>query len=121
MVNKRISVTPAALVGSGFTKDEFIELAKSLDKAAEKAGVDILGGFTAHVEKGITKTDLAFIESIPEALAVTERLCASINVGSSQKGINMDAVAMMGRTGERSSRANQRFRWIRGSKVCGFL
>lgn len=98
VVNKRISVTPAALVGAGFSKSDFIELAKSLDKAAAKAGVDILGGFTAHVEKGMTKTDLAFIESIPEALAVTERVCASINVGSSQKGINMDAVAMMGRT-----------------------
>ncbi len=98
VVNKRISVTPAAFVGAGFSKEEFIELAKSLDRAAANAGVDILGGYTAHVEKGITKTDLAFIESIPEALAVTERLCASINVGSSQKGINMDAVAMMGKT-----------------------
>jgi len=98
VVNKRISVTPAAFVGAGFSKDEFVELAKSLDKAAANAGVDILGGFTAHVEKGITKTDLAFIESIPEALAVTDRLCASINVGSSHKGINMDAVAMMGKT-----------------------
>ncbi len=98
VVNKRISVTPAAFVGAGFSKDEFIELAKSLDRAASNAGVDILGGYTAHVEKGMTKTDLAFIESIPEALAVTERLCASINVGSSHKGINMDAVAMMGKT-----------------------
>ncbi|MCF8057435.1 MAG: PFL family protein [Desulfocapsa sp.] len=98
VVNKRISVTPAALVGAGFDKEEFVMLAKSLDRAAEKAGVDILGGFTAHVEKGMTVTDRALIDSIPEALAVTERLCASINVGSSQKGINMDAVAMMGKT-----------------------
>ena len=98
VVNKRISVTPAALVGAGFTKDEFVALAKSLDNAAASAGVDILGGFTAHVEKGMTNTDISFVESIPEALAVTERLCASINVGSSQKGINMDAVAMMGKT-----------------------
>lgn len=98
VVNKRISVTPAAFVGAGFTKDEFVNLARSLDKAAANAKVDILGGYTAHVEKGITKSDLAFIESIPEALAVTERVCASINVGSSQKGINMDAVAMMGKT-----------------------
>ena len=98
VVNKRISVTPAALVGAGFSKDDFVELAKSLDRAAANVGVDILGGFTAQVEKGITKTDLAFIESIPDALAVTDRLCASINVGSSHKGINMDAVAMMGKT-----------------------
>lgn len=98
VVNKRISVTPAAMVGAGFEKDDFILLAKSLDKAAKKAGIDILGGFTAHVEKGITASDKAFISSIPKALKVTKRLCSSINVGSSQKGINMDAVAMMGYT-----------------------
>lgn len=98
VVNKRISVTPAALIGAGFAKDDFIELAKSLDKSAENAEVDILGGYNAHVEKGITVSDQAFIDSIPEALAVTQRLCASINVASSQKGINMDAVAMMGHT-----------------------
>lgn len=98
VVNKRISVTPAALVGAGFSREDFIALARSLDKSAEKAEIDILGGFTAHVEKGMTPSDLAFIEAIPEALAVTQRLCASINVGSSHKGINMDAVAMIGHT-----------------------
>lgn len=98
VVNKRISVTPAALVGAGFERDDFVMLARSLDKAAGAAGVDILGGYTAHVEKGMTDSDRAFIDSIPEALAVTERLCASINVGSSHKGINMDAVALIGQT-----------------------
>jgi uncharacterized protein len=98
VINKRISVTPAALVGAGFKSDDFIMLAKSLDKAAENAGVDILGGYSAQVEKGMTKSDRAFIDSIPKALAVTNRLCASINVGSSHKGINMDAVALMGIT-----------------------
>ena len=98
VVNKRISVTPAAMVGAGFAREEFVELAHSLDKAAKDVGVDILGGFTAHVEKGMTNTDQEFIEAIPEALAATERLCASINVGSSQKGINMDAVARLGKT-----------------------
>lgn len=98
VVNKRISVTPAALVGAGFSRSDFVSLAKSLDNAARKAGIDILGGFTAHVEKGMTETDRAFIDSIPEALAATERVCASINVGSSQKGINMDAVAIIGQT-----------------------
>ena len=98
VVNKRISVTPAAMVGAGFSRKEFVELALSLDKAAKDVGVDILGGFTAHVEKGMTNTDQEFIEAIPEALASTERLCASINVGSSQKGINMDAVAQLGKT-----------------------
>jgi uncharacterized protein len=98
VVNKRISVTPAAFVGAGFNREEFVLLAISLDRAAEKAGIDILGGYTAHVEKGMTATDRAFIDSLPEALAVTKRLCASINVGSSQKGINMDAIAMVGET-----------------------
>lgn len=98
VVNKRISVTPAAFVGAGFSKEGFVELAKSLDRSAERAGVDILGGYTAHVEKGITASDQAFIDSIPQALSITKRLCASINVASSQKGINMDAVAMMGNT-----------------------
>ena len=98
VINKRISVTPAALVGAGFTKEEFILLAQSLDNSAKKVGVDILGGFTAHVEKGMTKSDRNFIDSLPQALAVTSRLCASINVGSSHKGINMDAVALVGKT-----------------------
>ena len=98
VVNKRISVTPAAFVGAGFNEDEFVQLARSLDSAAELAGVDILGGFSAQVEKGMTESDLAFIRSVPQALAETNRLCASINVGSSTKGINMDAVAMMGKT-----------------------
>ncbi|HID70611.1 MAG TPA: PFL family protein [Desulfobacterales bacterium] len=98
VVNKRISVTPAAMVGAGFEASDFVLLAKSLDEAAAKAGIDILGGFTAHVEKGMTKSDKAFINAIPEALKTTKRLCSSINIASSQKGINMDAVAMMGET-----------------------
>lgn len=98
VVNKRISVTPIALVGAGFNRYEFVELAKSLDKAASKAGVDILGGFSAQVEKGLTDTDREYILSIPDALAVTEKVCASINIASSQKGINMDALAMVGQT-----------------------
>ncbi len=98
VINKRISVTPAALVGAGFERNDFVQLAKSLDNAAENVGVDILGGFTAHVEKGMTSSDRAFIASIPKALALTKRVCASINVGSSHKGINMDAVAMIGNT-----------------------
>lgn len=98
VINKRISVTPAALVGAGFEQEDFIRLAQSLDNAAENVGVDILGGFTAHVEKGMTKSDRAFIESIPKALGSTKRVCASVNVGSSHKGINMDAVAMIGKT-----------------------
>lgn len=98
VVNKRISVTPIAFVGSGFDKEGFIELAKALDRSATAVGVDILGGFSAQVEKGLTATDREYIASIPEALAQTEKICASINIGTSQKGINMDALAMMGHT-----------------------
>ena len=98
IVNKRISVTPIALVGAGFNKDGFIELAKSLDRAATAVGVDILGGFSAQVEKGMTETDRQYIASLPEALAQTEKICASINIASTQKGINMDALRMIGQT-----------------------
>ena len=98
VVNKRISVTPIAFVGAGFDRHGFVELAKCLDRAATAVGVDILGGFSAQVEKGMTATDREFIASIPEALAQTDKVCASINIASTQKGINMDALAMIGRT-----------------------
>ena len=98
VVNKRIAVTPIAFVGAGFFRDDFVKIAQTLDAAAKTVGVDILGGFSAQVEKGMTNTDLEFIAAIPEALAVTERVCSSINIGSTQKGINMDALAMMGHT-----------------------
>jgi uncharacterized protein (UPF0210 family) len=98
VVNKRISVTPIAFVGAGFDRHGFVELAKCLDRAATAVGVDILGGFSAQVEKGMTATDREYIASIPEALAQTEKICASINIATSQKGINMDALAMIGQT-----------------------
>ncbi|WP_136795235.1 MULTISPECIES: PFL family protein [Desulfosediminicola] len=98
IVNKRISVTPIAFVGSGFDQHGFVELAKALDRAATAVGVDILGGFSAQVEKGMTATDHEYVKSLPEALAQTDKICASINIGTSQKGINMDALAMMGPT-----------------------
>ncbi len=98
VVNKRISVTPIALVGAGFNKNDFVRIAQTLDQAATEVGVDILGGFSAQVEKGMTETDRQYIASIPEALAKTEKICASINIATTQKGINMDALAIMGRT-----------------------
>jgi uncharacterized protein (UPF0210 family) len=98
VVNKRISITPIAFVGAGFDRDGFVELARCLDRAAVSVGVDILGGFSAQVEKGMTATDREFILALPEALAVSDKVCASINIASSQKGINMDALAMLGRT-----------------------
>ena len=98
VVNKRISITPIAFVGAGFNQDGFVELACALDRAAARVGVDILGGFSAQVEKGMTETDRQYIMSLPVALSVTDKICASINVGSSQKGINMDAVTMLGQS-----------------------
>ena len=98
IVNKRIAITPVALVGAGYNRDDFIEIAHSLDRAAAGADVDILGGFSAQVEKGMTETDRQYILSLPEALNGTERLCASVNVASSQKGINMDALTMLGQS-----------------------
>ncbi len=98
VVNKRISVTPIALVGAGYNRAQFVRLARCLEKSADIAGVDILGGFSAQVEKGLTESDREYILAIPEALAVTNKVCASINIASSQKGINMDALAMVGQT-----------------------
>ncbi len=98
VVNKRIAVTPIAFVGAGFNREDFILIAKVLDQAATAVGVDILGGFSAQVEKGMTQTDREFIAAIPDALAQTEKVCASINIATTQKGINMDALGMMGKT-----------------------
>ena len=98
VVNKRISITPIAFVGAGFNQDGFVELACALDRAAARVGVDILGGFSAQVEKGMTDTDRQYIMSLPMALSVTDKICASINVASSQKGINMDALTMLGQS-----------------------
>lgn len=96
VVNKRISVSPVAVVAAPFGPDGMLRVCEALDEAATDAGVDFLGGFSALVEKGFAKGDRALIEALPESLARTERVCASINVASSRSGINMDAVALMG-------------------------
>ncbi len=95
IVNKRISVTPISLVGEACKNPDYVKIAKTLDRAAKDVGVNFIGGFSALVEKGCTKGDKLLIESIPEALAQTERLCSSVNVASSKAGINMDAVLKM--------------------------
>ena len=95
IVNKRISVTPISIVGESCKNPDYVKIAKTLDKVAKDVGVNFIGGFSALVEKGMTKGDKLLIESIPEALAQTERLCSSINVASSKAGINMDAVLKM--------------------------
>ena len=98
IVNKRISVTPIALVGGAAckTKEDFVTIAETLDRAAKTVGVNFIGGYSALVSKGMTPAEKLLIESIPQALAKTERVCSSVNVGSTRTGINMDAVKLMG-------------------------
>jgi len=95
IVNKRISVTPISLIGESCNDKDYVKIAQTLDKSAQELGVDFIGGFSALVEKGFTQGDLKLIESIPEALATTQRLCSSVNLASSKAGINMDAVLKM--------------------------
>lgn len=98
IVNKRISITPISLVGSSCcrTPGDYVQIAKTLDKAAKTVGINFLGGYSAIVSKGMTKSDELLIRSIPMALASTEYICSSVNVGSTKTGINMDAVRLMG-------------------------
>ena len=95
IVNKRIAVTPIAEVAAPCSADNLVPLALALDKAGAEVGVDFVGGFSALVQKGASKTDVALMNSIPEALAKTERVCASVNLGSTRAGINMDALSVM--------------------------
>ena len=98
IVNKRISVTPIALVGGAVCErpEDFVTIAQTLDRAAKEVGVNFIGGYSALVSKGMTQADKNLILSIPEALAKTERVCSSVNVGSTKTGLNMDAVSLMG-------------------------
>ncbi len=98
IVNKRISVTPIALVGGSACKkpEDYVTIAKTLDKVAKEVGVNFIGGYSALVSKGMTTADENLIRSIPQALAETERVCSSVNVGSTKTGLNMDAVRLMG-------------------------
>ena len=98
IVNKRISITPIALVGGTACKTpgDYVQIAKTLDKAAGELGVNFIGGYSAIVSKGMSRSDELLIRSIPKALACTERICSSVNVGSTKTGINMDAAKLMG-------------------------
>ena len=98
IVNKRISVTPIALVAAASETEDYVPFAVALDRAAKAVGVNFIGGFSALVQKGMTDADRQLIAAIPEALAVTDLVCSSVNVGSTKAGINMDAVALLGRT-----------------------
>ena len=98
IVNKRVSVTPIALVGAAACRspEDFVTIAKTLDKAAKEIGVNFIGGYSALVSKSMTSADRLLIRSIPKALACTERVCSSVNLGSTKAGLNMDAVRLMG-------------------------
>jgi hypothetical protein len=98
VVNKRLAVTPIAHVGAGFDADGFVEIAKALDEAASSVGVDFLGGFSADVANGMDEGDRALIAALPRALTATNKVCASINVGSTRYGINVDAIVLLGQT-----------------------
>ncbi len=96
VVNKRISITPVAIAAAACKTSNYVEIARTLDNAAKEVGVNFIGGFSALVHKGMTEADRMLIDSVPEALSVTERVCSSINLASTRTGINMDAVAKMG-------------------------
>ena len=97
IVNKRISVTPMALVASGCDTEDYVPFAHAMDRAAKTCGVDFIGGYSALVQKGFAHGDELLLRAIPQALAETDIVCSSVNVGSTKAGINMDAVARMGR------------------------
>ena len=98
IVNKRVSVTPIAIIGNSTDTDDYTIFAKALDRAATDIGIDFIGGFSALVDKGFTKGDINLINSIPKALNSTGKVCSSVNVGSTKSGINLDAIKMMGKT-----------------------
>ena len=97
IVNKRVSVTPISLVGGKYSPDDYVKIAKTLDRAADTLGINFIGGYSALVQKGFTNNARNLIESIPEALTVTNKVCSSVNVASTKAGINMDAIALMGK------------------------
>ncbi len=103
IINKRISVTPAAMILASCDNKDAVKLAKTLERAAVACGVNFLGGFSALVQKGFGPGDKELIEAIPEALSVTDHICSSVNIGSTKAGINMDAVALMGKAVRKSA------------------
>ncbi len=103
IVNKRVSVTPVSLIGGGISPDGYLKVARTLQKSADALGINFIGGFSALVQKGMTKGARSLISVIPEALAETELVCSSVNVASTKAGINMDAIALMGQAVKRAA------------------
>ncbi|WP_297922249.1 PFL family protein [uncultured Campylobacter sp.] len=104
IVNKRVCVTPIAIIGAATDAADYVPLARAMDEAAKKVGIDFIGGFSALVQKGYAKGDKILIDSIPAALAATQKVCSSVNIGSTKTGINMSAVADMGRVIKETAR-----------------
>jgi len=104
IVNKRVCVTPIAIIGAATNAADYVPLARAMDEAARKVGIDFIGGFSALVQKGYAKGDKILIDSIPAALAATQKVCSSVNIGSTKTGINMSAVADMGRVIKETAR-----------------
>jgi uncharacterized protein len=120
VVNKRIAVSPVAVAGAAFSSSQLVEIAKLLDTAAEAVDVDFIGGFTALVEKGMARGDRELIRAIPQALAETNRVCASVNVASTLAGINMNAVLRMGRVIKQAAELSKQKDGIACAKLCVF-
>lgn len=120
VVNKRISISPIGVVAAPFNAAQMVEIAKTLNEIATEVGVDFIGGFSALVEKGMANGDRALIEAIPEALAQTDRICASVNVGSTRAGINMDAVLLMARAVRRCAALTADKDGLAAAKLCIF-
>lgn len=120
VVNKRIAVSPVAVVGASLSTSQHVEISKTLNAVAQDVNVDFMGGFSALVQKGIARGDRALIEAIPEALAETERVCASVNVATTHAGINMDAVRLMGQTIKKAAGLTADRDGIACAKLCVF-
>jgi len=120
VVNKRIAVSPIAVVGAALSPADLVEIARTLDATAREVHVDFIGGFSALVEKGLARGDRSLIAAIPEALAITERVCASVNVASTRAGINIDAVLLMGQTIKRAAELTADRDGAACTKLCVF-
>ncbi len=120
IINKRIAVTPISLIGESCKNPDYVQIAKTLDEAAKEVGVNFIGGFSALVEKGCTRGDNLLIESIPQALAQTKRVCSSVNVASSKAGINMDAVLKMAEIIKQSAQLTKEQDCIGAAKLVVF-
>lgn len=120
IVNKRISISPVSAMAAAFGRDDMVSLAQTLDKAAKTVNIDFIGGFSALADKGITKGDRALIDAIPEALASTERVCASVNVASTKAGINIDAIILMGEKIKEAAELTAHADGLACAKLCVF-